>query len=164
LSDRANLRQLGIGAIVAAILLAAVAIPGFVSAPSNVPNIILSPLLWPYTIAGFTFVIGLGLLAASFAAASEPGDDDDVHPKERPEAWMRLLAMAVVMGGAFLLMPVVGMVWTSMAAFMATALIIKTRHPLIALMSAITVPLVLYAFFAHVAGVAIPQGQFIRLP
>jgi len=29
---------------------------------------------------------------------------------------------------------------------------------------AVLIPLVLYVFFAHIAGVAIPQGDFVRLP
>ena len=33
-----------------------------------------------------------------------------------------------------------------------------------ALVTSFVVPLLLYAFFAHVAGVAIPQGNFVRLP
>mgnify|MGYP002064088503 CR=1 FL=1 len=31
-------------------------------------------------------------------------------------------------------------------------------------LGAIAIPLFLYAFFAHIAGVAVPQGEFIRLP
>ena len=53
---------------------------------------------------------------------------------------------------------------TSMLIFVATALLVRTRHPKTALVCAVIVPLVLYAFFAHVAGVAIPQGNFMRLP
>ena len=57
-----------------------------------------------------------------------------------------------------------GMVWASVLAFIALAFLIKTRHPVVALIAAVLVPLALYAFFAHVAGVAIPQGDFVRMP
>jgi putative tricarboxylic transport membrane protein len=57
-----------------------------------------------------------------------------------------------------------GLVWTAMLAFAATALLVRTKHMTIAIVSAVTVPLLLYVFFAHVAGVAIPQGNFVRLP
>lgn len=62
------------------------------------------------------------------------------------------------------LMPRLGMVWTAMIGFLVTALLLQPRIPISTLVAAIAVPLVLYAFFAHVAGVAIPQGQFVRLP
>jgi hypothetical protein len=56
------------------------------------------------------------------------------------------------------------MVWTAMLAFAACACLFRTRHPIVAVICAVVVPLLLYAFFAHVAGVAIPQGAFVRLP
>ena len=42
--------------------------------------------------------------------------------------------------------------------------LVRTKHMTIAIVSAVAVPLLLYVFFAHVAGVAIPQGNFVRLP
>ena len=61
-------------------------------------------------------------------------------------------------------LPRLGMVWTCMLVFVATAFMFRTRYPKAAVVCAVVVPLVLYAFFAHVAGVAIPQGEFVRLP
>ena len=55
--------RLGIGAIAVSVLFIFIAIPAFVSAPSNVRNIVLSPLFWPYALAGLTGLTGLGLLA-----------------------------------------------------------------------------------------------------
>ena len=46
--------QLGIGAIIAALFLIFYAIPNWVSSPSNVRNIVLSPLFWPYILGGLT--------------------------------------------------------------------------------------------------------------
>ena len=51
-----------------------------------------------------------------------------------------------------------------MVVFFVFALLVRTSHPKTALVAAVAVPLVLYLFFAHVAGVAIPQGDFVRLP
>jgi len=51
-----------------------------------------------------------------------------------------------------------------MLAFLATAFLVRTSHPKTAVICALCVPLVLYVFFAHVATVAIPQGNFVRLP
>lgn len=161
--DRKIQLQLGVGAIVAAAFLLLVAIPTWVSSPSNVPNIILSPLFWPWALAGLTGLTGLGMILTAIREpkSTEPeiSDVDD-----RPKAWSRLAGIAAVMALAMLLMPRIGMVWTSMMVFVATAYLVHTSHPKTAVITAIVVPLVLYAFFAHVAGVAIPQGDFVRLP
>lgn len=155
--------RLGIGAIVAAVFLALYAIPGWVSSPSNVGNVVLSPLFWPYTLAGFTGLAGLGLVfaGARLPVESMPVDDPIKDPTA---AWLRLVGMAVIMVLTMFLLPRLGMVLTSMLVFIATAFLVRTRHPVTALICAIVIPLVLYAFFAHVAGVAIPQGEFLRLP
>ncbi|MGJ8572253.1 MAG: tripartite tricarboxylate transporter TctB family protein [Hoeflea sp.] len=161
--DRTIQLQLGIGAILAAAFLLLVAIPVWVSSPSNVPNIILSPLFWPWALAGLTGLTGLGMLLIAIRepAPTEPEISDVV---DKPRAWGRLASIAAVMIATMLIMPLIGMVWTSMLVFAVTAFLVRTSHPKTALISAVLVPLVLYAFFAHVAGVAIPQGDFVRLP
>jgi len=155
--------HLGIGACLAALFLILYGIPNWVSSPSNVPKIILSPLFWPYTIAGLTGLVGLGLIIFGRGP-----DDDDIpvnDPIEDPGTGIaRLAAMAVLMMVTFWALPRIGMVWASMGAFAALAFLVRTRHPKIALTCAVLVPLVLYAFFAHVASVAIPQGNYVRLP
>jgi hypothetical protein len=154
---------LGLGAIAAAAFLAFVAIPAFVSSPSNVPNIILSPLFWPYVLAALTGLTGLGLVltAPALPAGGPPVNDPIADPGA---GLLRLAGMAAIMVGAMLLIPVLGLVWTAMPTFAATAFLVKTRHPALALACAVAVPLLLYGFFAHVAGVAIPQGVLVRLP
>ena len=154
--------QLGAGALAAALLLALVAIPSLVYSPSNVRNVVLSPAFWPYVLAGLTAIAGLALLASGWRMA--PGANEPEAEEGGRAPLMRLLAMAAIMVLTMLLIPVLGMVWTSMLAFAATAYLFRTRHPVAALVCAVAVPLVLYAFFAHVAGVAIPQGELVRLP
>ncbi|WP_300035124.1 tripartite tricarboxylate transporter TctB family protein [uncultured Roseobacter sp.] len=155
--------RLGLGAIAAALFLVLWAIPQWVSSPSNVQKIILSPLFWPFALAGFTGLVGLGLVLGGLRMT------DDGNPVNEPTqdagaAWMRLLGMAVIMALTMFLLPRLGMVLTSMLVFVATAFLVRTRHPVTAVVCAVIIPLVLYAFFAHVAGVAIPQGNFLRLP
>jgi len=163
MEDRSIQIQLGIGAIAASVFLIAVAIPFWVSSPSNVPNIILSPLFWPNVLSAITGLIGAGLIVTSIARprpeTSAASDVDD-----RPAAFRRLAIMAVIMTATVLVMPRVGLVRTAMATFVATAFLVKTKHPRAAVVCAILIPLVLYVFFAHIAGVAIPQGDFVRLP
>jgi hypothetical protein len=153
-----------VGACVAALVLIFYAIPGWVSSPSNVRNIVLSPTFWPYTLAGFTGLIGLGLLLAARGASSEP-DADAEEPAADGLSWVRLGALGVIMVATMFALPRIGMVWTCMIVFAVTALLLfRTRHPRTALVCAVVIPLALYLFFAKVAGVAIPQGVFVRLP
>lgn len=151
---------IGIFAIFAGLFLMTVAIPLWVSSPSNVRNIILSPTFWPYTLSALTILIGAGLTVTGFYST------EDLTPKPAAIAggYGRLVIMAVVMIIYMVGLPRLGMVWTSMLAFVATAFLVRTSHPKTALICALCVPLVLYFFFAHVASVAIPQGNFVRLP
>lgn len=155
--------QLGIGAIIAALFLILYAIPNWVSSPSNVRNIVLSPLFWPYVLGGLTGLVGLALVLTGRQRA-DSGEPVNAPIDDPRQGMLRLAAMAVLMIVTFWVMPVVGMVWTSMLAFVALAFLVRTRHPATAFICAIVVPLVLYAFFAHVASVAIPQGELVRLP
>lgn len=154
--------RLGIGACVVALFLIFVGIPAWVSSPSNVANIVLSPTFWPYILAALTGFSGLGLILASRAASPLPFEDDDAISDGK--SWYRLAVLAVIMVVTMFALPRVGMVWTTMVVFAVTAFLFRTRHPITALVCAVVVPLALYAFFAHVAGVAIPQGNFVRLP
>lgn len=163
MSDRDIQLRLGIGAIAVSVLFIFIAIPAFVSAPSNVRNIVLSPLFWPYALAGLTGLTGLGLLATGLRApklASKAASDFEATKA----AYLRLFGAATIMLVTVFTMPRLGLVWTAMLVFVATAFLVRTSHPITALVCAIIIPLVLYAFFAHVAGVAIPQGNFVRLP
>jgi len=154
--------RLGIGTILAAIFLVTYAIPNWVSSPSNVGNIVLSPLFWPYILGGLTGLVGLGLVLAGWRTAQGAPVNEPIRDPRAGAA--RLAGFAVLMAATFWVMPHLGMVWTSMLAFLALAFLVKTRHPAAAVICAVVVPLILYAFFAHVASVAIPQGDLVRLP
>lgn len=158
--------RLGIAASLVAVFLTLVAIPNWVTSPSNVRNIFLAPTFWPYILTGFTAFCGVLLLLAGLRTDPEAvhADDTGDDAKETPGAWFRLGALAVMMVLTMLVLSSVGMVWTAMCLFVATAFLFRTRHPVVAIVCAMLVPIVLYAFFAHVAGVAIPQGDFVRLP
>ncbi|MFK7858399.1 MAG: tripartite tricarboxylate transporter TctB family protein [Granulosicoccus sp.] len=156
--------QLHLGAIACLIslFLIFIGIPNGVSSPSNVPNIVLAPTFWPYVLASFTGLTGLGLL---FAGWRHTGTDTSVdEPDNDAHGWLRLAALVLIMVITMFALPRLGMVWTTMLVFFVTALLFRTRHPRTALVCAIVIPLCLYVFFAHVAGVGIPQGDFVRLP
>jgi hypothetical protein len=157
--------RLGIVVTLAALFLILYAIPNFVFAPSNVGNIVLSPLFWPYVLSGLAGLIGLALLGTAVRSDEDvPFENEDVTHTDGAAPWLRLAGLAVIMVLTMYALPRLGMVWTAMLAFAACAFMFRTRHPIIALVCAVLVPLLLYAFFAHVAGVAIPQGNFVRLP
>ena len=162
MSPKAIQFRLGIGAFIAALFLGLVAIPTWVSSPSNVSNIVLSPLFWPYVLTALTGLTGLGLVLASRPASAQIPYETDHTPDSK--SWHRLLALAVIMIITMFALPRLGMVWTTMIVFAVTAFLLRTRHPITAIICAIVIPLALYLFFAHVAGVAIPQGIFVRLP
>lgn len=154
--------RLGIGACLLALGLVLVGIPTWVSSPSNVSNIVLAPTFWPYVLSAFMAVSGLGLIYTSRGAGSETDPEAD-HGGDR-SSWYRLAALAAIMVATMYALPRLGMVWTAMVVFALTAFLFRTRHPVMALICAVLVPLALYAFFAKAAGVAIPQGNFVRLP
>ncbi len=159
---------LGIGFIGFGLLVLLVAIPYAVTSPSNVRVAVLSPTFWPMIIAWI--IIGLGVLLAAFAVLQPTLASAIVDEAEEPDdagtaaPWLRLLASAVMMVGLVLVTPTLGLVWTAMICFAVLSVIIRAPRPFVSAIVALVLPLVLYAFFAHVAGVAVPQGEFIRLP
>ena len=154
--------RLGIGTCIIALFLAFLAIPMWVSSPSNVGNIVLSPVFWPYVLTAIAGLSGVGLFVAGMRETDMEIPDD--VPQADSKSWHRLGALAAIMVITMLALPRLGMVWTTMLVFAVTALLFRTRHPRVALTCAVVIPLCLYLFFAHVAGVAIPQGNFVRLP
>lgn len=155
--------RIGAMAIIAAAVLVLIGIPNWVSSPSNVPKIVLSPLFWPYLLGGITGLVGLALILTSGGRRESMQSPDTDWGRQRA-GFLRLFAIAIVMVATMMAVPYLGMVWTTMLVFVAVAFLVRTSHPITALICAFVIPLVLYAFFAHAAGVGIPQGDFVRLP
>ncbi len=153
--------QIGIGAIAFAVFLILIGIPYGITSPSNVRFLVLSPVFWPYTLAGLLAIAGLGMVLTSRMLDNQGYESFLAGIEGGP---LRLALLAVLLVGYVLVMPFLGMVWASMIAFVLLAFLIKTHHPVAAVVAGIAVPLILYAFFAHVAGVAVPQGELVRLP
>ncbi|KIC08854.1 hypothetical protein RA19_18535 [Leisingera sp. ANG-M1] len=141
-------------------ILSFIAIPRWVATPANVPNIVLSPLFWPYTLAGLCVLAGLGLIWVGLHSNERFNEDEG----EVSGAFARVFFFSLIAIAYVWALPVLGMVWASVLAFAATAFLLKSDYPKLALVCAVLFPVVLYGFFAHVAGVAIPQGEFVRLP
>jgi len=154
---------LGLGIMLFALLLAFALIPLGVSTPRSVRSIVLSPILWPTIIAWMIFIGGGLLLGQQLIGRREP-DHLDIWANPRPGAWLRLLALAVLMAAYYLAISYIGMVWASALAFLVLAFLVRSRYRVAVIVVAFALPLVTYGFFYHVAGVPIPQGHFIRLP
>lgn len=151
----------GLFSLILSLFLFFVAIPYGVTAPSNVTNIVLSPVFWPEVLSILLGITGIALMLAGRTATDVESEDSEPATKG---SYQRLVLLAVLMCAYIFAIPKLGLVWTSMIAFVALAVLIKCSHPVTAVISAIVIPLILYLFFAHVAGMAIPQGDFLRLP
>jgi len=150
----------GLISLILSLLLFFVAIPYAVTSPSNVTNIVLSPVFWPEVLSILLGITGIALMLSANTAIK----DEVSEFMGTVGSYKRLVLLAVLMVVYIFAIPKLGLVWTSMIAFVALAILIKSSHPKTAIIAAIIIPLVLYLFFAHVAGMAIPQGDFLRLP
>ena len=152
----------GVGMLVTSILFAVFVIPHYVVKPSNVRILVLSPDFWPYIVAALMGIGGVALLAQYFfltRAVAVPVENDTP-----PGGGLRTTLIGVLMIVYYLIMPMLGMVWSSVVAYMAFMAIVGLPRKLASIIVAIALPLALYAFFAHAAGVPIPQASFLVLP
>ncbi|HEY9055719.1 MAG TPA: tripartite tricarboxylate transporter TctB family protein [Aurantimonas sp.] len=146
-----------------ALILLVVVIPYGIVTPRNVRLPVLSPLFWPVILGGALLLCGVLLaIRAHFSSEDEQVEREQVT-FGRPEA-LRLAALLILIVAYYLAIPFLGMVWASVAAFLAMTLITGTKWRVHRFIWALVLPLALYAFFSHVAGVPIPQGQLVRLP
>ena len=155
--------RLGAGAITLSLFLIFYGIPNWVNAPANIAKIVLSPVFWPMVLAVVLGMAGVGLILVA-SKCDKPSDDSLDTSPDRLYEYVRLFILAALMVATVYALPRLGLVWTSMLTIVCLAILIQSRYPKTVLLCAIIVPLVLYGFFAHVAGVAIPQGNYLRLP
>ena len=138
-------------------------IPQYIDTPRSVRSVVLSPVFWPTVIAWMMLLIGLGILIAQYwERRPDVLETDYDEPKE---SYGRVFVFSAFLAGYYLLLPVLGMVWSSSLAFIVFSIFISgTEYRKTAVIVGILLPLALYVFFYHVAGVNIPQNDFMRLP
>jgi putative tricarboxylic transport membrane protein len=156
-------RVLGILCCVVSIVLWFYAIPEWVSSPSNVTKVVLSPTFWPLIITGLIALCGTYLLVTG-----EVAGDEQIEALEQPQnkgaGATRLLLTALAMLAFLVAVETSGLIIGSMALFITVAAVITQKISTRMVLIAIILPIALYGFFAHVASVAIPQGEWVQLP
>ncbi len=153
----------GLGVVLLGLLLVFVAVPEGVVSPRSVRIAVLSPAFWPNILAWLLVVLG-GVLAIRAARTEAPDPVTAQASSGRAAGLARLAVFAVGVVLVCLFATTLGLVWTAMLAFFGVVLLTGTRHLLAAIAVAVLLPLALYFFFNHVAGVPIPQGVWVRLP
>ena len=152
-------RLTGVGVALLGLLIFAVLIPWGIDQPGNVEHAALAPDFWPQIIAVTMMALGV-LLAVRPAPDDEDGGEDSGR-------WLhRVPGLAAALGalfGFYVLIPSLGMVVPGMAVIFGLMVLGGERRWLLAAAVAASVPLLLYVFFVHVAGIPIPLGIFETL-
>ncbi len=154
---------IGVGVIALGAALALIGVPEGVVTPRNVRILVLSPAFWPAILAWVMVLLGIVLCVQAWRGKSAAGETGEAAMPS-PQGLARLLALGVGSIAFCAFATTLGLVWSSMIAFAAVMLLIGMTHRMAAIILAVLLPLALYAFFAHVALVPIPQGIFVRLP
>jgi putative tricarboxylic transport membrane protein len=159
-------------------------IPNFISVPGNMARAVLSPAFWPEILAVMAMLAGVFVLVGAFKQSSETQASDaspscDAPAEESSTAssqqaldqevspqsdLIRLLTFVVAMALYAKYLDYLGMALASVLMLLVSFYLLGEKRVGLVLSVSILLPLVLYAFFLHVAGVSIPQGELISLP
>ena len=154
-------RLTGVGVALLGLVIFFVLIPWGIDQPGNVEHAALAPDFWPQIIA--VLMMALGALQALRPAP----DDDDEDSREDSGSWRhRAPGLVVALGalfGFYVLIPSLGMVVPGVGVIFALMVFGGERRWGLAATVAAGVPILLYAFFVHVAGIPIPLGVFETL-
>ena len=171
----------GLFSLVLGLLLHFWLIPNYISVPSNMARLVLSPAFWPEILAGMAGLAGAFVLVGAFGKSSKPNSQDLDSAANLTEdqqasnvasplkevsqpSLIRLLAFVIAMALYAKYLDYLGMALASILMLLVSFYLLGEKRIGLALIVSIVLPLVLYAFFLHVAGVSIPQGELIRLP
>jgi hypothetical protein len=136
-------------------------IPAGVSAPRNLPNIALSPVLWPQIIA--VFLLASGLVLAVQAWRRQRAASPSVSKEKRTTDRRRVLTAIALLLPYYLACQWFGLLVPSIVAFGVYTLLAGDRNPALTAVFAVVLPGALTLFFIHVAGILIPLGPLAGL-
>ncbi|MEM6759084.1 MAG: tripartite tricarboxylate transporter TctB family protein [Pseudomonadota bacterium] len=163
----AVVRDVLVAALFAALALAGifVLIPMGVVSPGSVEQAALSPAFWPKVIAWSTLAASVLLLVESIAAArgAAPAPETEEPADQDYAPWVgivRAAALVALLFGYFASLERFGLVVPSMVLIPLIMLMFGERKALTIAIAAVALPLILYGFFRHVAGISIPLGIF----
>ncbi len=154
------------GAVVAvAAAIAFVLAPHAIVRPQGTESRALAPDFWPLVILGMAALAGAVIAGTTLVRRPNGGDAVlvDPAPAAGSGAALRVAAVFVGLVGFYFLVPLTGMAVA--AIFLCLFLMCLGERPnwLIALPTAVLLPLALYLFFTKVAKVPIPLGLFETL-
>ncbi|MEZ5740469.1 MAG: tripartite tricarboxylate transporter TctB family protein [Burkholderiaceae bacterium] len=134
-------------------------IPEAVTSPSNVRLPILAPTFWPIILAWGLIGIGVmvGIKAVLAPELPEPVESA-AAPAVPGSGAVRVVALALLMIVYYLCLAPLGMVLSSTLTGIALTFLVRSSHKVASVFTAVLLPLSIYLFFRHVAGVPIPLG------
>ena len=143
-------------------------VPSFITVPENMARAVLSPAFWPEILSALVIITGLVILfQSSLSSASNPSPEDDVPSTASEDistSWTRLVAFCFAMVVYVISINYLGMPISSVIMLIISFQLLgeKRYGPSLAISAGL--PILLFMFFFHVAGVSIPQGEWISLP
>ena len=152
-------RIVGLAVLLLGVLLLFALIPVGVDSPNAVPHVTLSPAFWPKIISVLLILTGL-LLIVRPAPTAAAGDDSNSGGNGGVRRFVRLAITLFALFAFYFSIEQLGMVLPAILLIIGLARFAgERRFALIGLVGVI-VPVALYFFFEHVAGVPIPLGVF----
>ncbi|WP_037313525.1 tripartite tricarboxylate transporter TctB family protein [Ruegeria halocynthiae] len=142
-------------------------IPSGVIVPGSVQISALSPDFWPYTIAWGVVISSAFLLLETFMLKVPEGDEDATEDAEyKLETLPSTLRIVILIFALFLFyfaLTTVGIVAGSIVLMPTMMLYFGERKWKYIVPLSILIPIGLYLFFLHVAGIPMPLGIFETL-
>lgn len=143
-------------------------IPIYVPRPSFIPGFAPPPDMWPRTVSILGMVLGLLLLGLTFSKKTEAISDPDAASAIRGDTplptLLKRFGLAVLAFAVFVIaVALLGFLVASV--LMMVAMLILTgywRQKWVALIVAVSLPLLLYLFFSNALNTRFPAGSLFR--
>ena len=161
-------RITGLAILMLALLIYFVLIPIGIVSPENLKHISTAPYFWPSIIAGIMGFTGILMMLFAKPDTDTPnaGSDDQLTSEnnESELSWLTRLPRLLLTGGLlfafYFSIPYLGMVVPGMLLIIVLMFFAGQRRWFLMLGLSVSVPLLLYGFFVHVASIPIPLGWF----
>jgi putative tricarboxylic transport membrane protein len=143
-------------------------VPSFITVPENMARAVLSPAFWPEILSALVIITGLVILFQGSSLSVPNPSAEDGGPSTASEdvstSWTRLLAFCFAMVIYVGSINYLGMPISSVIMLIVSFKLLGEKRYGTSLVISAGLPILLFMFFFHVAGVSIPQGEWISLP